>query len=81
MSGFCLFRPVEPVPHVMTAGDLHVVTVRRGLGGRRCAEQLYSILAAGGPCWRLRPRRATRRGLSSNPDAVSRRIRMIPQAC
>jgi colanic acid biosynthesis glycosyl transferase WcaI len=43
------FRPVEQVPHVMMAGDLHVVTVRRGLEGVVVPSKLYSILAAGRP--------------------------------
>jgi colanic acid biosynthesis glycosyl transferase WcaI len=43
------FRPVEQVPHVMMAGDVHVVTVRRGLEGIVVPSKLYSILAAGRP--------------------------------
>jgi glycosyltransferase involved in cell wall biosynthesis len=43
------FRPSGQVPHVMTAGDLHVVTVRRGLEGVVVPSKLYSILAAGRP--------------------------------
>lgn len=46
---FLPFRPVEQVPHVMMAGDLHVVTVRRGLEGVVVPSKLYSILAAGRP--------------------------------
>ena len=46
---FLPFRPPEQVPHVMMAGDLHVVTVRRGLEGVVVPSKLYSILAAGRP--------------------------------
>lgn len=46
---FVPFRPVEQVPHVMLAGDLHIVTVRRGLEGVVVPSKLYSILAAGRP--------------------------------
>jgi len=46
---FLPFRPAEQVPHVMLAGDLHVVTVRRGLEGVVVPSKLYSILAAGRP--------------------------------
>jgi len=46
---FLPFRPVEQVPHVMMAGDLHIVTVRRGLEGAVVPSKLYSILAAGRP--------------------------------
>jgi colanic acid biosynthesis glycosyl transferase WcaI len=43
------FRSVEQVPHVMTAGDIHIVTVRRGLEGVVVPSKLYGILAAGRP--------------------------------
>ena len=43
------FRPADQVPHVMMAGDLHIVTVRRGLEGVVVPSKLYGILAAGRP--------------------------------
>lgn len=46
---FLPFRPVDEVPHVMMAGDIHVVTVRRGLEGVVVPSKLYGILAAGRP--------------------------------
>src|ERR1700723_99331 len=46
---FLPFRPVEQVPHVMRAGDLHIITVRRGLEGVVVPSKLYSTLAAGRP--------------------------------
>jgi colanic acid biosynthesis glycosyl transferase WcaI len=46
---FLPFRPAEQIPHVMMAGDLHIVTVRRGLEGVVVPSKLYSILAAGRP--------------------------------
>jgi colanic acid biosynthesis glycosyl transferase WcaI len=46
---FAPFRPVEQVAHVMTAGDLHIVTVKRGLEGVVVPSKLYSTLAAGRP--------------------------------
>jgi colanic acid biosynthesis glycosyl transferase WcaI len=46
---FLPFRPVEQIPHVMMAGDLHIVTVKRGLEGVVVPSKLYSILAAGRP--------------------------------
>jgi glycosyltransferase involved in cell wall biosynthesis len=46
---FLPFRPVEQVSHVMLAGDLHIVTIRRGLEGVVVPSKLYSILAAGRP--------------------------------
>ena len=46
---FLPFRPVEQIPQVMRAGDLHVITVRRGLEGVVVPSKLYSTLAAGRP--------------------------------
>ncbi|HKV06199.1 MAG TPA: glycosyltransferase family 4 protein [Candidatus Acidoferrales bacterium] len=46
---FLPFRPVEQVPQVMMAGDLHIVTVKRGLEGVVVPSKLYSTLAAGRP--------------------------------
>ncbi len=46
---FLPFRPAEQIPHVMMAGDVHIVTVRRGLEGVVVPSKLYSILAAGRP--------------------------------
>jgi colanic acid biosynthesis glycosyl transferase WcaI len=46
---FAPFRPVAQIAHVMVAGDLHVVTVKRGLEGVVVPSKLYSILAAGRP--------------------------------
>jgi len=37
------------VPYVMAAGDLHVVTVKRGLEGVVVPSKVYTILAAGRP--------------------------------
>jgi glycosyltransferase involved in cell wall biosynthesis len=46
---FLSFRPAEQISHVMMAGDVHIVTVRRGLEGVVVPSKLYSILAAGRP--------------------------------
>ncbi|HEX2775271.1 MAG TPA: glycosyltransferase family 4 protein [Candidatus Acidoferrales bacterium] len=46
---FLPFFPFEQVPHVMMAGDVQIVTVRRGLEGVVVPSKLYSILAAGRP--------------------------------
>ncbi len=46
---FLPFRPSEQIPHVMAAGDVHIVTVKRGLEGIVVPSKLYSILAAGRP--------------------------------
>ena len=52
---FTPFRPVEQIPHVMMAGDVHIVTVRRGLEGVVVPSKLYSILAAGRPVLAVAP--------------------------
>jgi colanic acid biosynthesis glycosyl transferase WcaI len=52
---FLPFRPFEEVPYVMAAGDLHVITVRRGLEGVVVPSKLYSILAAGRPVLAVAP--------------------------
>jgi colanic acid biosynthesis glycosyl transferase WcaI len=52
---FLPFRPVEQVPHVMVAGDVHIVTVKRGLEGVVVPSKLYSILAAGRPILAVAP--------------------------
>lgn len=46
---FLPFRPANEVPYVMAAGDLHVVTVKRGLEGVVVPSKVYTILAAGRP--------------------------------
>ncbi|MGC1256273.1 MAG: glycosyltransferase family 4 protein, partial [Candidatus Acidiferrales bacterium] len=52
---FLPFRPFEQLPHVMMAGDVHIVTVRRGLEGIVVPSKLYSILAAGRPVLAVAP--------------------------
>ena len=52
---FLPFRPADEIPCVMAAGDLHVVTIRRGLGGVVVPSKLYSILAAGRPVLAVAP--------------------------
>jgi colanic acid biosynthesis glycosyl transferase WcaI len=46
---FLPYLPAEQIPHVMAAGDLHVVTIRRGFEGLVVPSKLYTILAAGKP--------------------------------
>jgi len=85
---FLPFRPVEQVPHVMRAGDLHVVTVRRGLEGVVVPSKLYSILAAGRPVLAVAPEetdaarisRESGCGVAADPDdpaAVAAAIREL----
>jgi len=52
---FLPFRPPHQVPHVLAAGDLHLLTIRRGLEGVVVPSKLYPILAAGRPVLALVP--------------------------
>lgn len=73
---FLPFRPPEEIPCVMAAGDLHVVTIRRGLGGIVVPSKLYSILAAGRPILAVAPEdtdvarivRSNECGVVADPD-------------
>jgi glycosyltransferase involved in cell wall biosynthesis len=46
---FLPFRPAPQIPLVMMAGDVHLITIRRGLEGVVVPSKLYSTLAAGRP--------------------------------
>lgn len=46
---FLPFRPADQVPYVLAAGDIHLLTIRRGLEGVVVPSKLYPILAAGRP--------------------------------
>lgn len=85
---FLPFRPFEQVPHVMMAGDVHIVTIKRGLEGVVVPSKLYSILAAGRPVLAVAPdssdaaRIVTESGcgLAADPDdpaAVAAAIREL----
>ena len=73
---FLPFRPPEHIPHVLAAGDLHIVTIRRGLEGVVVPSKLYGILAAGRPVLVVAPEesdvaRIVRRagcGVVADPD-------------
>ena len=85
---FLPFFPIEQVPHVMMAGDVHIVTVRRGLEGAVVPSKLYSILAAGRPVLAIaaaesdavRIVRESGCGISADPDdpaAIAAAIREL----
>ena len=73
---FLPFRPASEVPLVLSSGDLHVVTVKRGLEGVVVPSKLYPTLAAGRPVLGVVPEetdvvriiRRTGCGLLANPD-------------
>ncbi len=85
---FLPFRPADQVPHVMLAGNLQVVTVRRGLEGVAVPSKLYSILAAGRPvlavaaaeCDAARVVAESGSGVAADPDdpaAIASAIRAL----
>jgi glycosyltransferase involved in cell wall biosynthesis len=73
---FSPFRPASEIPLVLSSGDMHVVTVKRGLEGVVVPSKLYPTLAAGRPVLGIAPDesdvvRIIRRsgsGIAANPD-------------
>src|SRR5258705_4507150 len=73
---FLPFRPVSEIPLVLSSGDMHVVTVKRGLEGVVVPSKLYPTLAAGRAVLGIAPEesdvaRIIRRsgcGVVGNPD-------------
>ena len=73
---FLPFRPASEIPHVMAAGDLHIITVKRGLEGVVVPSKLFSTLAAGRPvlvvapseCDASRIVRESGCGITADPD-------------
>jgi len=85
---FLSFRPAAQVPHVMMAGDIHIITIRRGLEGVVVPSKLYSTLAVGRPILVVAPaesdaaRIATESGCGvavdpDDPAAVAAAIREL----
>jgi glycosyltransferase involved in cell wall biosynthesis len=76
---FLPFRPASEIPLVLSSGDMHVVTVKRGLEGVVVPSKLYGTLAAGRPvlgvapeeCDVVRTIRSSGCGLAANPDDPS----------
>ncbi len=73
---FLPYRPASEIPQVLSSGDMHVVTVKRGLEGVVVPSKLYPTLAAGRPvlgvapeeCDVVRAIRATGCGIAASPD-------------
>ena len=73
---FLPFRPASEVPQVLSSGDMHVVTVKRGLEGVVVPSKLYPTLAAGRPVLGIAPEqsdvvriiRSSGCGLAADPD-------------
>ncbi len=73
---FLPFRPANEIPLVLSSGDMHVVTVKRGLEGVVVPSKLYPTLAAGRPVLGVAPEacdvvriiRESGCGLAADPD-------------
>jgi len=85
---FLPFFPASEVPLVLSAGDMHVVTVKRGLEGVVVPSKLYPTLAAGRPVLGVAPEesdvvriiRRTGCGIAANPDdpaSVAEAVRSV----
>ena len=85
---FLPFRPASEVPMVLSSGDMHVVTIKRGLEGVVVPSKLYPTLAAGRPVLGVAPEetdvvriiRRTGCGVAANPDdpaSVAEAIRSV----
>jgi glycosyltransferase involved in cell wall biosynthesis len=87
---FLPHRPVEDMPYVLAAGDIHLVTIRRGAEGVIVPSKLYPILAAGCPVLAVAPETSdvarivsrSQSGVVADPDepaAVATAIRTLSQ--
>jgi len=82
---FMPFRPANEIPHVLAAGDLHLLTIRRGLEGVVVPSKLYPILAAGRPVLALAPEdsdavriiRRTGCGVAADPDDPDSVVKLL----
>ncbi len=76
---FFPFFPAGKIPSVLAAGDVHVITVKRGLEGVVVPSKLYGILAAGRPLLVVAPSKTDAArivthcgcGIAVDPEKVS----------
>jgi glycosyltransferase involved in cell wall biosynthesis len=86
---FLPFRPPDEIPLVLAAGDLQVVTLRRGLEGVVVPSKMYPVLAAGRPVLAVTPpgsevARIVHRhgcGLIADPDDPAAVAAAVRQVC
>ena len=82
---FLPFRPASEIPLVLSSGDIHVVTVKRGLEGVVVPSKLYPTLAAGRPVLGVAPEesdvvrviRRTGCGVAADPDSPESVVQAI----
>lgn len=85
---FLPFRPAGELPSVMAAGDLHVITIKKGLEGVVVPSKMYNIFAAGRPLLAVATQKAEVArwaeqcacGLAADPDdaeQVAKSVRSV----
>src|SRR5246127_4588084 len=85
---FLPFFPGSKIPSVLASGDVHLITVKRGLEGVVVPSKMYGILAAGQPIVAVAPRETDAVALGEklgfsvsadpdDPDQVARVIREL----
>ena len=82
---FLPFRPVSEIPSVMAAGDLQIITIKRGLEGVVVPSKMYDILANGRPIAAIASEqteivRLVRRhecGIVADPDDPNRLVESV----
>ncbi len=85
---FLAYRPESQLPYVLQAGDVHLVTLRRGMEGLVVPSKLYPILGAGRPVLALVPKgsdiaeivQSTRCGWVADPDDSDSMVAVLQQA-
>jgi colanic acid biosynthesis glycosyl transferase WcaI len=82
---FLPFFPASKIPSVLAAGDLHIITIKRGLEGVVVPSKMYGILAAGRPIVAVAPSETDAAslgarcgfGISADPDKPEQLIAAV----
>jgi colanic acid biosynthesis glycosyl transferase WcaI len=82
---FLPFFPASKVASVLAAGDLHVVTIKRGLEGVVVPSKMYGILAAGRPIVAVAPQQTDAAllgardgfGVAADPDKPAELVAIV----
>ena len=82
---FLPFFPANKIASVLAAGDLHVVTIKRGLEGVVVPSKIYGILAAGRPIVAVAPQQTDAAslgmregfGVATDPDQPAELVAIV----
>jgi|SRR5882724_4106438 len=82
---FLPFFPANKIASVLAAGDLHVVTIKRGLEGVVVPSKMYGILAAGRPIVAVAPQQTDAAslgmrdgfGVAADPDKPAELVAVV----